>query len=84
MIKQQKAKLAVDLIPAQAWGKNVRAVVSDATWGGLRYKFGAIFDPYINYPNSTAPIICNGCGKEFTANLHLHEVWEFDDDNLVQ
>lgn len=82
--QQQKEKLAVDLIPAQAWGRNVRAVVSDVTWGDLRRKFGAIFDPYINYPNPTAPIICNGCGNEFTANLHLHEVWEFDDDNLVQ
>ena len=42
MVKKQNApKLEVDLIPANAWGRNVRAVVSESTWYSLRVKFGS-------------------------------------------
>lgn len=84
MKKIQKQKLEVSLIPAKAWGRNVRAVVSESSWFTLRSKFGAIFDAYKNYPALTEPLVCSGCGKSFSENLHLHEKWEFDDENLIQ
>lgn len=84
MTKTSKAKLSVSLIPSNAWGQNVRAVVSDATWHGLRCRFGAIFDPFEHYPRATPPLVCQGCKREFHESLHLHEIWNFDDDNLTQ
>jgi DNA polymerase-3 subunit epsilon len=106
-IKKQKApRLEVSLIPANAWGRNVRAVVSEGSWYFLRIKFGAIkpayslmTDPvflairngsntaYIsdeNYQENTKPLLCGGCVKPVPDGLHLHEKWEFDDENLIQ
>src|SRR5665811_1044122 len=84
MKKEHKNNLEVSLIPASAWGQNVRAVVSEGSWFSLRSKFGAIFDQYANYPEPAKPLVCSGCGKEFYENLHLHEKWVFDDENLIQ
>ncbi len=41
MKNQKMPKLEVNLIPASAWGQNVRAVVSEGSWYSLRVKFGA-------------------------------------------
>ena len=106
MRKQQKPKLEVDLIPANAWGRNVRAVVSESSWCSLRVKFNAIkpayslatdpvflairnssgtsLDPSENYPEPTKPLVCGGCEKSVSESLHLHEKWEFDDENFIQ
>ena len=46
MKNQELPKLAVSLIPANAWGRNVRTVVSDGTWYSLRVKFGACKPAY--------------------------------------
>lgn len=106
MKKQQKPKLEVDLIPANAWGRNVRAVVSESSWYSLRIKFnatkpayslatdpawlalhsrlGAPLDPSENYPEPTKPLVCSSCEKSVSESLHLHEKWEFDDENFIQ
>ncbi len=103
---QQKSKLEVDLIPANAWGRNVRAVVSESSWYSLRIKFNAIKPAYSLatdpvflairnssstslvpsgiYPETTKSLVCSGCGKSVSESLHLHEKWEFDDENLIQ
>jgi DNA polymerase-3 subunit epsilon len=41
MKNQEMPKLAASLIPANAWGRNVRAVVSEGSWYSIRVKFGA-------------------------------------------
>lgn len=60
MKRQQKTKLEVSLIPVSAWGRNVRAVVSESSWYSLRVKFGAV---KLGYSLATDPVyiaICNG------------------------
>lgn len=84
MKKPHRTKLEVCLIPAGAWGQNVRAVVSDSSWFTLRDKFGSLFDPYKNYPEPTEPLLCSCCGKMVSESLHLHEKWEFDDEDFIQ
>lgn len=79
-----KPKLEVGLVPAGAWGKNVRAIVSEENWLRLRDNFCAYYDPVRNYLETAKPLTCQTCGREFSESLHLHELWEFDDDNHRQ
>ncbi|MBK9161437.1 MAG: 3'-5' exonuclease [Nitrosomonadales bacterium] len=80
----KKPKLEVGMIPANAWGQNVRAIVSESSWSMLRYRFGAIYDSYSNYPDPALPLTCECCGGQFLENLHLHELWCFDDEQGTQ
>ena len=96
--KQQKIKLEVSLIPANAWGRNVRAVVSEGSWYFLRVKFGAVKPDYsltnldakfayildMSRPELEKPLVCGCCGMQTHKTLHLHENWEFDDEKLIQ
>jgi DNA polymerase III epsilon subunit-like protein len=50
----------------------------------LRNKFGAFFDHQNYFPDAPPPLICKACGVESTDSLHLHELWEFDDDKCTQ
>lgn len=78
-----KAKLEVELIPVNSWGKNVRAVVSQEIWQNLRWKFKAtrystdLTEPIREY------LICEICHEKNT-DLHLHEIWKFDNEKQVQ
>lgn len=76
-----KPKLEVGLVPANAWGKNIRAIVSEENWLKLRDNFCAYYDPYRNYPEPVALLTCEACGDKFSESLHLHELWDFDDKN---
>ena len=84
MSNEKKFKLEVGMIPANSWGQNVRAIVSGASWFMLRQRFGAIYDPYSNYPDPAHPLTCGCCGGQFSENLHLHEFWNFDDEQETQ
>lgn len=84
MPKEKKTKLEVGMIPASAWGQNVRAIVSEGSWLMLRQRFGAIYDPYSNYPDPAPPLSCECCGGQFSESLHLHELWDFDDEQGSQ
>lgn len=84
MKKTGKPRLEVGLIPASMWGKNVRAVVSEESWLKLRRQFGAYYDPFINYPDPAPPLVCGCCDEKFLDSLHLHELWDFNDDKRTQ
>ena len=84
-------KLNIDLIPKNAWGKNVRAVVSSLEWSILRWRFGASLEKPISNNGVLCGksyrgndyLLCGVCEGKFE-NLHLHELWRFDDVTLVQ
>ena len=86
-----KPKLSISLVPGNAWGRNVRAVVSRLEWSRLRWKFGASLDcptggGGFNCGRSSLGhnfLTCEVCEGQFN-NLHLHELWGFDDIKLVQ
>lgn len=83
MLEKPKRKLEVGLIPISAWGRNLRAVVSEESWAMLRRKFGAVHD-YEHYGYPPSPLICETCGIRTLENLHLHEIWDFDDNKRIQ
>jgi len=89
----EHTKLSTDLIPFHMWGKNVRAIVSSTTWEKLRWRFGALLNEpvgnnggYMMWEKSSLGfdyLFCEICGSR-PDNLHLHELWEFDDVKLIQ
>jgi DNA polymerase-3 subunit epsilon len=82
-------RLAIELVPALQWGRNVRAVVAGDTWDALRWFLGAErFRPRflsIDFPDQDwrEKLVCAYCEAERKA-LELHEVWEYDDARKVQ
>jgi len=83
--------LSIDLVPRNAWGKNVRAVISNYEWSKLRWHFGASLEQPTpgggaicgRSSEGNNYLVCNICQRTFD-NLHLHELWQFDDIKLVQ
>jgi hypothetical protein len=83
--------LSINLVPKNAWGKNVRAVVSNHEWNKLRWHFGASLEQPTpgggamcgHSSQGNNYLICNVCERTFD-NLHLHELWQFDDIKLIQ
>lgn len=77
--------LAVSLIPAGNWGKNVRSVVARDVWDAMRFylrstKTQPSFMRTLGLPppNPLEPIACSACGAQKN-NLELHEHWDYDD-----
>lgn len=67
----KKLILTPELIPYQMHYKNVRAVLSASDWQTIAK---------LSYKNSKYKCdICHSKGK-----LECHEIWQFDDSNLVQ
>jgi hypothetical protein len=67
-------RLTVELVPATAWGDNLRSRLTPARWDELRkaqYKLA-------NYCCE----ICGGKGSKHP--VECHEVWEYDDEKLTQ
>ena len=91
-MNNENPKLSVSLIPVNMWGKNVRAIVSSMEWSRLRWKLGATLNQPVGN-NGGAKwgtsslghnfIFCEVCESRVD-NLHLHELWEFDDTKLIQ
>ena len=83
--------ISIDLVPKNAWGNNVRAVVSNHVWRMLRWHFGASLEQPTSGGGAMCGrssrgnnyLICNICARKFD-NLHLHELWHFDDIELIQ
>ena len=90
-----RRQLTLNLIPRTMWGKNVRAVVSAATWANLRWAFGASLyladrleidfpDELLEARRSSDPYLyCSICNDR-RRGLELHEEWSFDDTTRVQ
>jgi|SRR6476659_627829 len=64
-------KLTAELVPEKSWSINLRKQMTKGQWDKLRKK--AIAD---------AGEKCAICGAE--GPLYCHEVWEYDEANLVQ
>lgn len=87
----KKFCLSVDMVPLSMWGCNVRAVVSKETWKELQVFFRSVswvlgeYHSLIYPPNNREARLlqCAGCNKNIS-DLELHEVWEFDDQRLIQ
>lgn len=82
-------RLAIELVPPLAWGRNVRAVVAGDTWEALRWHLGAtLYRPqFLNIGLPDQPyrekLKCAHCDAE-QKSLELHEVWHYDDEEKVQ
>ena len=83
--------LGIELVPSTMWGKNVRKVVSQENWELLREIYGAsefVLDPECSparcIEDYRQPIckVCSAADSE--GSLDLHEVWQFDDERLIQ
>lgn len=73
MRKQDQPRLTVELVPRTSWGKNVRKIVSQDTWKALRIS---------KLRESRSCAIC--ASERFEDELHLHEVWDYDDSTKTQ
>jgi hypothetical protein len=60
--------LQIELVPRSTWYQNVRSAVGRDVWRELRYRF--------------LKGQCQICGAR--AELHVHEVWRYDDVGHVQ
>lgn len=67
-------KLEIELVPESAFGANVRSAVPRAEWDRIRRetyrKAGYLCE------------VCGGAGRRHP--VECHEVWEFDQEKLVQ
>jgi hypothetical protein len=81
--------LTVELVPALAWGRNVRSIVAPDTWAWLRWRFGAArFPPkscegVFSYPRFRPKLQCSCCKAE-EETLELHEEWRYHDKAKMQ
>lgn len=64
-------RLQIELVPANAWGRNLRKQVRDSIWKKLRAEV------FANAKNR-----CEICGAD--GKLNCHEVWSYDDKNHIQ
>jgi hypothetical protein len=67
-------KLTIDLIPSTCWFSNVRSEVTQAQWDIIRQK---VYSEAYHVCQ-----ICGGVGKKHP--VECHEIWEYDDKNLIQ
>jgi len=70
-LKPKPLKLTVDLVPQTQWSKNLRGQVRSSVWDKLRKEAYA-----------QAGFKCQICNAE--GRLNCHEIWEYDEKNLVQ
>ena len=86
--------LKIELVPKTMWRKNVRAVISKQNWDALRWSFGAtkIPPPFtksaarelgLPEPKLQKKLTCHYC-EAYQDNLELHELWEYNDEQLIQ
>ncbi|TVY10005.1 HNH endonuclease [Paenibacillus cremeus] len=68
----EKLKLEIDLVPETSFYNNLRKVVSKETWDKLRKQ------TYSKYK-----VTCGICGAENVV-LDCHEIWEYDETDLIQ
>lgn len=64
-------KIHIDLVPKTCWFSNVRSQVSTADWDWLRKEAYKAANHRCE--------VCNAKGR-----LEAHEIWHYDDKNLVQ
>lgn len=71
---RRQPRLTVELVPATAWGANLRAVLSRSDWDNLRRKVAML-----------AGNLCEICGRRGLRHaVECHEVWDYNDKTHVQ
>ncbi len=74
----KKIKLSIELIPKTCHFSNVRTTVKPKEWDKIRF---------ISYEKAgNVCEICkdNGKSQGFKHNVECHEIWEYDEENLIQ
>jgi hypothetical protein len=67
-------KLTIDLVPSSCWYKNVRSLLTPKQWKSISRQV-----------SSASWEMCEICGKFGDKHsVECHEVWEYDDKNLIQ
>ncbi|MCF7905960.1 HNH endonuclease [Candidatus Gracilibacteria bacterium] len=66
-------KLAIELIPATCWYKNIRKLADKERWDIIR-----------NLCYGKAHHRCAICGFQEKGKMHCHEIWEYDDVRKIQ
>lgn len=67
-------KLTIELVPRSCWYSNVRSEVTPLQWDRIK--------KIINSAAGYRCEICGGVGAKWP--VEVHEVWHYDDENLVQ
>ena len=78
MSLKSKKQLLVELIPKSCFYSNVRTTLTKLEWDKIRF---------ISYEKAGNKCeICKDSGKNqgYKHNVECHEIWEYDDENLVQ
>jgi hypothetical protein len=74
LILHKSLKLQIELVPSSCWFSNTRKNLKRSEWDRIRLKVYA-----------KANNICEICGGQGTNHpVDCHEVWIYDDENLVQ
>lgn len=73
-VPEHTESLTVELVPATAWGKNLRSELSRKDWDKLRKMTYAAADYHCE--------VCGGQGRRHP--VECHEVWEYDDKKHIQ
>lgn len=69
-----KLVLTIELVPASSWFSNVRSAVSKKEWDYIRR---IVYDRAWHICE-----ICGGVGEQHP--VECHEIWRYDDKNLIQ
>lgn len=64
-------RLPIEMIPKSSWNQNLRSLLSKKEWDIIR-----------KHSYERAGGRCDVCG--IAEKLHCHEVWQFDDEQLIQ
>lgn len=78
MCPKSKIKLTVELVPKTCHFSNVRTTIKPKEWDKIRF---------ISYEAAGNRCeICKESGKDqgYKHNVECHEIWEYDDENLIQ
>lgn len=70
----KKLKLTIELIPQSSWYSNVRSILTKTQWDAVRKMVAA--------EAGNVCEICGGKGKKHP--VECHEIWDYNDDTLVQ
>lgn len=70
----KKLRLTIELVPASCWFSNVRSAVTRTQWDHIRH---SVYSQAYHVCE-----ICGGTGRKHP--VECHEIWDYDDKNLVQ
>jgi len=71
-------KLTVELVPTTSWYTNVRSEVTPAQWDVIRK------EAYAKAGHKCEICEETGLSQGYGHAVECHEIWHYDDDNLIQ